>query len=84
MISFLQIGCKITIFYGYGQIKCTKTAKMCTLRLFCAMYEAIQWGLNGGRLLDEVAQDVARQLLRNGTRGGTRSILGNTTCGGCL
>lgn len=37
MISFCKIGCKITLFFAYSQIKCTKSAKMCTLRLFCAI-----------------------------------------------
>ena len=37
MISFCKIGCKITLFFAHSQIKCTKTAEMCTLRLFCAI-----------------------------------------------
>ena len=37
MISFCKIGCKITLFCAHNQIKCTKTAEMCTLRPFCAM-----------------------------------------------
>ena len=36
-ILFSKIGCKGTLFYAHSQIKCTKTAKMCTLWLFCAM-----------------------------------------------
>ena len=36
MISFSEIGCKITLFFAHSQIKCTKTANMCTFRLFCA------------------------------------------------
>ncbi len=36
MISFCKKRCKGTAFCAHSQIKCTKTAEMCTLRLFCA------------------------------------------------
>ena len=74
MISFLQIGCKGTTFCAHSQIKCTKTAKMCTLRLFCAMKYFLYL-----LLLYQIAQDVARQFLGDGTGSCTRSILGNTS-----
>ena len=76
MISFLQIGCKITTFYGYGQIKCTKTAKMCTLRLFCAIINSFYLPL-----LNQISQDVTRQLLRDGTGGCTCGILSHAARG---
>ena len=41
MISFCKIGCKGTTFYAYSQIKCTKTAQMCTFRSICATILAI-------------------------------------------
>ncbi len=41
-MCILKIGCKITNFYPYSQINCTKSTKMCTLWPFCA----ISFGLN--------------------------------------
>ena len=42
-ILFSKIGCKGTTFCAHSQIKCTKTAKMCTLRLFCAIINSLYY-----------------------------------------
>lgn len=36
-MCILKIGCKITTIYAYSQIKCTKSADLCTHWANCAM-----------------------------------------------
>ena len=75
-ILFSKIGCKGTTFCAHSQIKCTKTAKMCTLRLFCAIINFFYLPL-----LNQISQDVTRQLLRDGTGGCTCGILSHAARG---
>lgn len=39
--DFSEIGCKGSHFCAYGKINCTKSAKLCTLWLICAIFYAL-------------------------------------------
>ena len=56
--DFSEIGCKGTTFCAHSQIKCTKSAPLCTMSGFCANYYGYCFGILS------ISSDLCRMIDR--------------------